>query len=229
MIVKPWEQLPDQLRTEQAAPYYQKLRRKNGALAGKRLFDLVVSLLLTILLSPVLLALAIAVKADSPGPVFFRQERVTQYGRPFRIFKFRTMVAGADKMGASVTTHNDSRVTKVGHFLRKYRLDELPQLLNVLAGQMSFVGIRPEVPRYVEQYTPEMWATLLLPAGVTSMTSIRYKDEECLLERAENADETYVREILPQKMVYNLEYIRQYSFWGDFRVLFETVKAVFGT
>lgn len=120
-------------------------------------------------------------------------------------------------------------MTKVGHFLRKYRLDELPQLLNVLAGQMSFVGIRPEVPRYVEQYTPEMWATLLLPAGVTSMTSIRYKDEECLLERAENADETYVREILPQKMVYNLEYIRQYSFWGDFRVLFETVKAVFGS
>lgn len=229
MIVKPWERLPDELRTDQVKPYYQKLRRKSGALAGKRLFDLAVSLLLTVLLSPVLLALAVAVKADSPGPVFFRQERVTQYGRTFRIFKFRTMVDGADKMGASVTTHNDSRVTRVGHFLRRYRLDELPQVLNVLAGQMSFVGVRPEVPRYVERYTPEMRATLLLPAGVTSMTSIRYKDEERLLEQAENADETYVQEILPQKMVYNLEYIRQYSFWGDIKVLFETVKAMLGS
>lgn len=229
MIVKPWERFPDELRTDQVKPYYQKLRRKSGALAGKRLFDLAVSLLLTVLLSPVLLALAVAVKADSPGPVFFRQERVTQYGRTFRIFKFRTMVDGADKMGASVTTHNDSRVTRVGHFLRRYRLDELPQVLNVLAGQMSFVGVRPEVPRYVERYTPEMRATLLLPAGVTSMTSIRYKDEERLLEQAENADETYVQEVLPQKMVYNLEYIRQYSFWGDIKVLFETVKAMLGS
>lgn len=224
--MRKWDKLPDQLRTEAVRPYYEALRRKRGSLFAKRCFDVFAALILVVLLSPVMLGLAIAIKADSKGKVMFRQVRVTRYGKEFRIFKFRTMVSDAERLGSQVTTNQDSRVTRVGRMLRKCRLDELPQLLNIIAGDMTFVGTRPEVPRYVEHYTEKMQATLLLPAGVTSETSILYKDEERLLSEAENADETYVNEVLPAKMQYNLAYLENYSFWKDIRIMLHTVTAV---
>ncbi|MCI8359896.1 MAG: sugar transferase [Clostridiales bacterium] len=224
--MRKWEKLPNQLRTEAVRPYYEALRRKRGSLFAKRCFDLVVAFILVVLLSPVMLGLAIAIKTDSKGKVMFRQVRITRYGKEFRIFKFRTMVSDAERLGSQVTTNQDSRVTKVGRMLRKCRLDELPQLLNIIAGDMTFVGTRPEVPRYVEHYTEAMQATLLLPAGVTSETSILYKDEERLLSEAQNADETYVNEVLPAKMQYNLAYLENYSFWKDIRIMLHTVTAV---
>ena len=224
--MRKWESLPEQLRTEAVRPYYEALRRKRGSLFAKRCFDLVVALILVILLSPVMLGLAIAIKADSKGKVMFRQVRITRYGKKFRIFKFRTMVSDAERLGSQVTTNQDSRVTKVGRMLRKCRLDELPQLLNIIAGDMTFVGTRPEVPRFVEHYTEAMQATLLLPAGVTSETSILYKDEERLLSEAQNADETYMNEVLPAKMQYNLAYLENYNFWKDIRIMLHTVTAV---
>ena len=175
---------------------------------------------------PILLILSVWIKADSKGPVFFRQVRVTQYGKTFRIFKFRTMVNHADKMGTQVTTKGDARVTKAGKALRGCRLDELPQLLNILTGDMTFVGTRPEVEKYVVHYTNEMKATLLLPAGVTSLASIEYKDEERLLESADNADQVYIETILPEKMAYNLRAIENFSFWQDIKTMIATVVAV---
>ena len=166
------------------------------------------------------------IKLDSEGPVLFKQVRVTSYGKKFKIWKFRTMVNNADKIGTQVTTKDDSRITRVGHLLRKVRLDELPQLFNVLAGDMTFVGTRPEVPKYVECYTDEMKATLLLPAGITSRASIEYKDEEKLLQIAENADTVYVQKVLPEKMKYNLREIERYSFWRDIETMICTVFAV---
>ena len=221
-----WDKLPKRMQNDAVREYYDILMKKKTSLALKRTFDAIVSAFMLILLSPVFLVLAIAIKADSPGPVFFRQVRVTQYGRKFRIFKFRTMVAGADKMGAQVTAKGDSRITKVGKFIRKYRLDELCQLIDILRGTMSFVGTRPEVPRYVARYTDEMMATLLLPAGVTSEASIRYKDEERLLEGAADVNEVYVKEVLPEKMKYNLEELRRFSLLNDLKVMIQTVIAV---
>ncbi|MBM6804640.1 sugar transferase, partial [Mediterraneibacter glycyrrhizinilyticus] len=186
----------------------------------------IVACLLLIVLSPVLVVLSVLIKVDSEGPIFFRQVRVTRYGKPFRIFKFRTMVNNADKIGTQVTTKGDARVTRVGRKLRGCRLDELPQLINIVTGDMTFVGTRPEVEKYVAKYTDEMKATLLLPAGVTSMASIEYKDEEKLLESADNADEVYVDKILPEKMKYNLEAIEKFSFWQDLRTMAATVIAV---
>ena len=179
-----------------------------------------------LILSPVFLVLAIAIKLDSKGPVFYRQVRVTQYGKEFRIFKFRTMVDNADKIGSQVTVGGDSRITRVGKVIRECRLDEIGQLLNILGGSMTFVGTRPEVPKYVEKYTPEMWATLLLPAGVTSEASIRYKDEAALLDAAEDVDATYIQDVLPGKMKYNLRSIQEYSFFKDIETMFQTVFAV---
>lgn len=228
MILKKWEDLPEQLRTDAVRPYYDILKKKQGSLVMKRLFDLVVSALLLLVISPVFLILAIAIKVDSPGPVFYRQERVTQYGKTFRIFKFRTMVSNADKVGSQVTVGNDSRITRVGKLIRKCRLDEVSQLIDIFRGTMTFVGTRPEVPRYVAAYTPEMMATLLLPAGVTSIASIMYKNEDMLLKDAENVDQTYVKFILPEKMRYNLIEIKQFSFWRDISIMFMTVFAVFG-
>lgn len=176
-----WEKLPPQMQTEAVKPYYEILQKKQIGLIFKRLFDIVVSLIMLLILSPVFLILAIAIKLDTEGPVFYRQVRVTQYGKEFHIFKFRTMVNNADKIGSQVTVGGDSRITRVGKVIRECRLDEIGQLLNILGGSMTFVGTRPEVPKYVEKYTPEMWATLLLPAGVTSEASIRYKDEACLI------------------------------------------------
>lgn len=226
MILKKWEDLPDQLRTDAVRPYYESLENKKGSLIAKRLFDIVVSALMLIIISPVFLILAIAIKLDSPGPVFYRQERVTQYGKTFRIFKFRTMVSNADKIGTQVTVGNDSRITRVGRLIRKCRLDEVSQLIDIFRGTMTFVGTRPEVPKYVAAYTPEMMATLLLPAGVTSLASIMYKDEDQLLSDAEDVDKTYVEDVLPDKMRYNLQAITDFSFWNDIATCFKTVPAV---
>lgn len=228
MRLKKWEELPEQLRTEAVRPYYDSLKKKRLSLFFKRLFDIVVSLTMLIIVSPVLLVLAIAIKLDSPGPVFYRQVRVTQYGREFRIFKFRSMVSNADKLGAQVTVSGDSRVTRVGRIIRNCRLDELGQLIDVLRGTMTFVGTRPEVPKYVAEYTPEMMATLLLPAGVTSLTSIMYKDESRLLDGASDVDKVYIESVLPGKMIYNLKGIMDFSFWGDIKLMFMTVFAMLG-
>ena len=225
-MLKKWEELPKYMRIEAVRPYYESLSRKKFSLYVKRFFDVTVASVMLVLLSPVLLVLAFLIAKDSKGGVFYRQERVTQYGRKFRIFKFRTMVANADKIGTQVTVQNDNRITKIGEKLRKYRLDELPQLFNIILGDMSFVGTRPESTHYVKCYTPEMYATLLLPAGVTSEASIRYKDEAELLDQAVNVDEVYVKEVLPGKMKYNLEEIRKFSWWREIGTMVRTVVAV---
>ena len=228
MILINWEKLPSELQTEEVRPYYDILKKKTASLVLKRAFDVVVSAIMLLILSPVFLLLAIAIKLDSPGPVFYRQVRVTQYGKQFRIFKFRSMVSNADKIGTQVTVGNDSRITRVGKLVRKCRLDELCQLIDIFRGTMTFVGTRPEVPKYVAAYTPAMMATLLLPAGVTSLASIMYKDEDQLLSGAEDVDKTYVEEVLPGKMHYNLRAIETFGFWGDIKLMFMTVFAVLG-
>lgn len=228
-MLRKWEELPDFMKTEAVRPYYDILSKKKKAIMVKRVFDIVMAASLLILLSPVMLVIAIAVKLDSKGEVFFRQERVTQYGKIFKIYKFRTMVKDADKLGSQVTTKNDARVTRIGRFLRKYRLDETSQLFNVLSGDMSFVGTRPEVPKYVKRYTDEMYATLLLPAGITSEASIMYKDEEKLLSAAANeheTDETYISKVMPEKMKYNLESIKEFSQVRELSIMAQTIGAV---
>ena len=228
MILKKWEELPESLRNDAVRPYYDLLAKRKGSLLLKRCFDVVVSALMLLVLSPVFLVLAIAIKLDSPGPVFYRQVRVTQYGKEFRIFKFRSMVSDADKRGSLVTVSGDSRITRVGHIIRNCRLDELCQLIDILRGTMTFVGTRPEVPKYVAAYTPEMMATLLLPAGVTSEASILYKDEAELLDAADDVDAVYIRDVLPGKMKYNLDALKNFSFFSDIATMFRTVFAVLG-
>jgi len=227
MMLLDWEQLPRNMQNDAVQPYYDALSKKKVSLFCKRVFDFIVALVLLIVLLPIFLFLALLIKLDSPGAVMFRQVRVTRYGKEFRIYKFRTMVQNAEKLGTQVTSKNDARVTRIGGFLRKFRLDELPQLINILLGDMSFVGTRPEVPRYVKQYTDEMLATLLLPAGVTSEASIRYKDEDKLLTDAEDADKTYVEQILPQKMQYNLHSLLEFGFANDLKTMINTVTAIF--
>lgn len=226
MLIKKWEKLPAEMQVEEVRPYWEKLRKKNFSLFFKRCFDVFASTVMLIVLSPLFLVLAVAIKADSRGPVFFRQVRVTQYGAKFRIFKFRTMVTDAESMGTRVTVDGDGRITRVGKFIRKCRLDEISQLIDVWRGTMTFVGTRPEVPEYVEKYSPEMLATLLLPAGVTSEASIKFKDEDKLLDGADDVDKVYVETVLPRKMQYNLEALRGYGFFKDIGVMFRTVFAV---
>lgn len=226
MVLKKWDDLPEYMKNDSVRPYYELLYKKRLSLIAKRVFDLVVAIITFIVLSPIFIILSLAIKIDSKGPVMFRQTRVTQYGKRFRIFKFRTMVNDADKIGTQVTTKNDSRVTRVGKILRKLRLDEFPQLFNIILGDMSFVGTRPEVVKYVEKYTDEMMATLLLPAGVTSEASIQYKDEELLLSIADDADETYIYEVLPEKMKYNFRSIQEFNFFSDIKTMVRTVVAV---
>ena len=228
MILKKWEELPENFRTDAVRPYYDLLAQRRGSLLLKRCFDVVVSALMLLVLSPVFLVLAIAIKLDSPGPVFYRQVRVTQYGKEFRIFKFRSMVSDADKKGSLVTVSGDSRITRVGHIIRSCRLDELCQLIDIFRGTMTFVDTRPEVPKYVAAYTPEMMATLLLPAGVTSEASILYKDEAELLDAADDVDAVYIRDVLPGKMKYNLDALKNFSFFSDIATMFRTVFAVLG-
>lgn len=226
MLVKRWEKLPEELQRDAVRPYYDILRRKKVSLVIKRLFDIAMSIILLVLLSPLFLIVAIMIKHDAPGPIFYCQERVTQYGRFFKIYKFRTMVVNADQIGSLVTTNNDTRVTTIGRKLRKYRLDEIPQLLNILTGDMTFVGTRPEVPKYVAHYTDEMKATLLLPAGVTSRASIEYKDEEKILRDAEDIDTLYIERVLPEKMRMNLQQLKPYRLLSDYKILGETVMKV---
>lgn len=226
MLVKRWEKLPTDMQTEAVRPYYEILRKKTLTLIIKRLFDVVMSLVLLVVLSPVFLIVSLLVKLDSKGSVFYRQERITQYGKIFRIFKFRTMVQDSDKSGMLITTNSDIRITKVGKALRKFRLDEIPQLLNIIVGDMTFVGTRPEVPKYVYYYTDEMKATLLLPAGVTSKASIEYKDEEKILKDVSDIDNVYLNRILPEKMRINQDSVRDFSFRKDIVLLVKTCIAV---
>lgn len=228
MILRKWEELPGFMRNDEVKPYYDILERKKGSLVLKRGFDLVMGIILLIILAIPMIIIAVMIKVDSEGPVFYRQERVTTYGKHFKIHKFRTMISNADKIGSAVTVGNDSRITKVGAKLRDCRFDELPQIFDLLIGNMSFVGTRPETVKYVEKYKPEYMATLLLPAGITSETSIRYKDEAELLDAASDVDKVYVEEVLPEKMKYNLDSIKNFSFLGEIAIIFRTVFAVMG-
>lgn len=227
MLLRKWDALPENMKTPEVRKYYNIIARKRNSLAVKRGFDILMSVIAIVLLSPVMLVLAVMIKCDSKGPVIFRQTRVTQYGRKFKIWKFRTMVNHADRIGSQVTTQNDARITKVGQKLRRCRLDEIPQLFNIFRGDMTFVGTRPEVPKYVKAYSAEMWGTLLLPAGVTSEASIKYKDEDRLMKNAVNADETYINEVLPGKMVYNLESIRKFGLLRELKTMFSTLMIFF--
>lgn len=227
MILPVYEDLPKEFRSDEVRKYYDILSHKKVSLFFKRLLDIVFALILTVILLIPMGIIALAVRLDSEGPVFFRQQRVTTGGRIFRIFKFRTMYVNDNSKNAQVTSGTDSRITKVGRFLRKLRLDELPQVFNVITGDMSFVGTRPEVERYVSAYTPEMYATLLMPAGITSMTSIRYRNEEEILEKAEDVERAYIEEILPAKMRFNLEYIEKFSVFYDVYIMILTVVKVF--
>lgn len=228
MVWREWKDLPEGMRVKEIRPYYEILDRKKNSLFLKDIFDKTAALFMLAVLSPVFIVTAVMIKADSKGPVFYRQERVTQYGKKFRIHKFRTMTEHADREGTLVTVSGDSRITKAGRLLRDKRLDELPQLIDVLQGNMSFVGVRPEVPEFVKRYTPEMRATLLLPAGITSTASIEYRNEAELLESAEDAERIYMEEILPEKMKWNLKGIREYGFLREIGVMFKTVLSVWG-
>ena len=227
MLLRKWDDIPEFMRNDEVKKYYDILIKKRFSLMLKRFFDIIMSLLLLIVLSPVFLILAIWIKVDSKGTVFYRQERITQYGRTFRIFKFRTMVSNADKIGTLVTTQNDSRITRVGEKIRKCRLDEIPQLINILKGDMSFVGTRPEVQKYVDAYTDEMKATLLLPAGVTSLASLKYRDEDEIIsqetDKGKTVDQAYIEDVLPEKMKFNLEYLNNFNILKDVNLCVRTV------
>lgn len=227
-MLKEWNELPEFMRTDEVRPYYEILKKKKLSLVLKRIMDFIGGLILLIILAIPMVVIAVMIKLDSKGPVFYRQERITSYGKHFRIHKFRTMVSNADLIGSAVTVVNDSRITKVGMKLRGCRLDELPQILDLISGNMSFVGTRPEAVKYVEKYKPEYMATLLLPAGITSEASIRYKNEAEILDVSDDVDSVYVKEILPEKMMYNLESIKSFSFFGDIATMLRTVFAVFG-
>ena len=227
MRLKPFAELPSALQQEEVRPYYDILAKKGFQLTIKRIVDILLALLLCLLLSPFLLLTALAIKIDSPGPVLYRQERVTQYGRHFFIYKFRTMVANADKIGAAVTKSDDVRITRVGRVLRRLHFDEFSQLFNVIKGDMTFVGVRPEVPKFVAHYTPEMWATLLLPAGLTSRCSIAYRNENDKLEGVDDPELVYLDEILPDKMRINLEEMRKFSLLREVKTLFDTILCAF--
>lgn len=221
-----YENLPKSMKNEYTKQYVNLLNNSKFSLCVKRVFDVVVSFIILLLLSPFFLILAAAIKIDSKGPVFYRQIRVGRYNKDFKIFKFRTMVQDADKIGLPLTVGDDPRVTRVGHLIRKLRLDEFSQLLNVLNGTMSLVGPRPEVRKYVDAYTDEYMATLLIRPGITATSSIAFKDEDKILNSADNAEEVYVEKILPPKMKYNLEYMKNITLLNDIKIMFQTVGAV---
>lgn len=226
-MLKRFDKLPIEFQNKTVKRYYDYLKKKKTSLFLKRIFDIVMSFVLLILCLPIFIILSIWIKIDSKGPVFYRQERITKYGRKFKIIKFRTMITGADKKGSLVTLSNDSRITKVGNKIRKCRLDELPQLINVLKGEMSFVGTRPEVEKYVKNYSKKMFATLLMPAGITSFASIKYKDEDEIIKKyqkkGEQVDSIYIKRILPEKMKYNLDYLKDFSLLNDIKICIKTV------
>lgn len=228
MSLKKFDNLPEFMKNKEVKEYYDILNKRRGQLVLKRILDFIGGLIGTIVLLPIMIIIAIVIKCESRGPVLFKQVRITQYGREFKIFKFRTMVVNAEKLGTQVTSKNDPRITKVGRFLRRYRLDELPQIINILIGDLSFVGTRPEVPRYVKEYKDKMIATLLLPAGVTSEASIEFKDEEKILDNSDNVDNDYINKVLPLKMKYNLHYIKLFTILYDIKIMFRTIGAVLG-
>ncbi len=228
MMLRKWDDLPNFMKKDEVKVYYDILTKKKAQLGIKRVLDIVLASFMLVLLAIPMLIIAILIKTDSPGPVFYRQERITTYGKKFRIHKFRTMVNNADKIGSAVTVDSDVRITKIGAKLRNLRIDEIPQLIDILVGDMSFVGTRPEATKYVRQYTKEMFATLLLPAGITSEASIRYKDEARLLDIADDIDRVYVKDILSKKMKYNLKSIREFSLLGEAITMFRTIFAIFG-
>lgn len=225
--LRKWEDIPDFMRVPEVKPYWESLHRKGIQIFLKRVFDVVFSIVLLIILTLPMLAIALCIKLDSPGPAIYRQERVTSYGKHFMIHKFRTMVSNAPQIGSTVTAKGDNRITKIGHVLRKLRLDELPQLIDVLCGNMSFVGTRPEAVLFVDMYMPEYYATLLMPAGITSEASVRFKDEGELLEGVDDVNKAYVEDVLPQKMKYNLDSIKEFSLLKDASTMINTVAAVF--
>lgn len=227
MGLRSWEKLPDEMRTEELRPYYDLLSGKKASLIIKRIFDVIMALILLVILAIPMIALAVWIKIDSRGTVIFKQERVTRYGKKFKVWKFRTMVENAEKLGEQVTSDQDARITRAGARLRDHRLDELPQLFNVLFGDMSFVGTRPEVPKFVDAYSPEMLATLLLPAGITSRASVLFKDEDEILKGSDDVYSTYLEKVLPKKMELNLESLRKFSCTDDIKTMFLTVKVVF--
>ena len=206
-MLKKWENLPDFMKKDEVYPYYLVLYNKRFSLLLKRLFDITLSAILIVLFIPLFIIMAVLIKLDSKGKVFYKSTRVTQYGK-------------------KVTVDKDNRITELGNKIRKYRIDEIPQLINIFLGDMSFVGTRPESDYYVANYTNEMYATLLLPAGVTSIASIEYKDESELLNNAEDVDKVYIEKILPIKMQYNLNSIKNYSFLDDIKIMIKTVFAV---
>lgn len=226
--MKSFEKLPEQFQCEEVKAYYDILCKKTASLVFKRIVDIVAAFILLIILILPIVVISIIIKCTSKGKVFFRQERVTTYGKIFKIYKFRTMIENADELGTLVTTDSDNRVTKIGKILRKYRLDEIPQIFNVLSGDMSIVGTRPEVKKYVDMYKPEYFATLLMPAGITSLASIMFKDEEKLLSAEDDVDTVYVEKILPVKMEYNLSYTQNFGFRSDIKLMLKTIKTVFG-
>ncbi len=226
MILTDWNELHAEMKNDAVRRYYDILSSKKGSLLVKRCFDAAAAFTLLALLSPLFAGLAAAVRLDSPGPAFYRQKRVTRDGREFRLHKFRSMRTDADK-GLHLTSGDDPRITKTGRFIRKYKLDELPQLIDVLKGDMTFVGTRPEVPEYVSKYTPEMFATLLIPAGITSKASVIYKDESSLMSGETDTEKVYLEKILPDKMRCNLSELEEFSLLNDLRVMLDTVAEVF--
>ncbi len=226
MELRKWSELPDEMRTKEVRKYYNILAKKSSWFKMKRFLDIVVASIMLVVLALPMVVIAIMIKLDTKGPVLFKQERITQYGKTFNIFKFRTMVVNASELGSQVTVDNDSRITKTGKLLRRLRMDEFPQLFNILAGDMTLVGTRPEVKKYVDHYTNEMYATLLLPAGLTSRTSIAYKDEDKLLKDAVDVDKVYIEEVLPAKMMYNLESLKKFGLLSDMSILWDTFVSV---
>lgn len=226
MRILPWDELPLYMQNDEVKKYYNNLVDKQGYLKIKRCVDIIVSILVLIILIPLFIIISILIKYDSSGPVLYKQKRVTQYGRIFHIYKFRTMIVNADS-GFQITQYNDSRITKIGKILRRYKLDELPQFYNVLTGSLTLCGTRPENPKFVNQYSNEMLATLLLPAGITSLTSIKFTNEALLIQDVNNFDEAYINYILPEKMKYNLQELEQLSFLQDIKILIATFLSLF--
>lgn len=203
-----------------------ELEKKKLSLVIKRIFDIVASLGGLIVLSPLLIIVAICIKLDSKGPVFFKQKRVCKNKKIFEIYKFRTMVTDAEKLGKQITVGNDSRITRVGKFIRKCKLDEFPQLINVLKGEMSLVGPRPEVPRYVELYDEYQEQILLVQPGITDYASIEFRNENEILGKSDNPEKTYIEEIMPTKIELNMEYIKKISIFEDIKLILNTIIAI---
>lgn len=224
-MLREWSTLPDRMKNAEVKKYYDSLVQKKSSHILKRCFDIIMAGTGLVILVPLFIVVGVLIKSDTEGPVFFRQTRITRYYKEFRIFKFRTMTV-KQKQSLEVTSANDSRITKTGKWLRKSKIDELPQLINVLLGDMSFVGTRPEVPRYVEFYTNEMYATLLMPAGITSTASVEYRNEEHILSNVQDVEAVYRDTVLPSKMKYNLKDVESFSVINDLVIIIKTMIAI---